>query len=524
MNKIRARLFPNLNTLVLILAITVLGGCGASDTDMSVLAGSELKDLEPYLDQIAKNTGVRLRMKYSGTLDGAEKLAMGEPVDIAWFSHGKYISLLQAQQKRIVAQEKIMLSPVILGVKMSKAKAWGWVANQNLTWRDIAAKSNSGELRYAMTNPASSNSGFTALVGVTSAFSGGGDAVSKDEVDAKTLKAFFKGQKLTAGSSGWLAEAFVKDQDRLDGIINYESVLMQVNASGKLREPLFLVYPKEGIITADYPIMLLNKAKREPYDKLVAYLLSAEFQTLLMNRTQRRPATTKVKPGPQFGSQLLIELPFPGTLETINQILFAYLDEHRRPSHALFVLDVSGSMKGDRMQSLKRALNNLTGVDRSVTGQFARFRNREKITFITFNDRIKDVKEFTVTKSGEDSESMRAIRQYVDGLRAGGGTAIFDALDNAYTLVDKSIKRDPDRFYSVVLMSDGQNNDGRSRTAFTRGFRAFSEDAQQIKTFTILFGGADVDDMNTVAELTGGRVFDGRKSLAGVFKKIRGYQ
>ena len=32
-------------------------------------------------------------------------------------------------------------------------------------------------------------------------------------------------------------------------------------------EPLDLIYPKEGIITADYPFMLLNAAKRDAYQK-----------------------------------------------------------------------------------------------------------------------------------------------------------------------------------------------------------------------------------------------------------------
>lgn len=136
-------------TLTLVLTLFLIIGCnpfgGPPSTDMTVLAGSELKDLEPYLKTIEKNTGVRLQMKYTGTLDGAEKLVAGEPVDIAWFSHGKYISLLQGQNRRIVAQEKIMLSPVVLGVKMSKAKQWGWVDNPNLTWRDIANKAKTGE-------------------------------------------------------------------------------------------------------------------------------------------------------------------------------------------------------------------------------------------------------------------------------------------------------------------------------------------------------------------------------------------
>ncbi len=493
-------------------------------TDMKVLAGSELKDFAPHLKIIEKNTGVRLQMQYIGTLDGAEKLVAGESVDIAWFSHGKYVTLLQRQNRRIVAQEKVMLSPVVMGVKLSKAKQWGWIDNEQLTWRDIANKAQSGELKYAMTNPASSNSGFTATVGVTAAFSDKGDVISAQDVDKQALQDFFKGQHLTAGSSGWLAEAYVKEQDRLDGIINYESVLMQLNSSGHLKEKLHLVYPREGIITADYPIMLLNNAKREDFTRLVNYLKSAEFQLTLMQDTQRRPVIPQVKLGDQFPKQILVELPFPSTLETINEILFAYLDEHRRPSHAYFVLDVSGSMQGERIHALQGALANLTGLDTSITGQFSRFRSREKVTMMTFSNNIDKPKSFTINETDVQGTSMREIRSYVDSLRAGGGTAIFSALREAYRQAQQAHSSDPNRFYSIVLMSDGKNNNGISRDQFLHFYDSLTAEAKQIKTFPIVFGEADVHDMNVLAERTGGRVFDGRESLSHIFKKIRGYQ
>lgn len=256
--------------LVMGWALAACGLTGSNANTMTVLAGSELRDLEPLFDQIERETGIRLEMEYSGTLDGAEALQAGQEVDLAWFSHGKYITLLQESQGRVIAQEKIMLSPVVLGVKESKAREWGWLDNPNVTWRDIADRAASGELRYAMTNPASSNSGFTALVGVASALSGSADALETGDVDTEALQGFFRGQTLTAGSSGWLSESYVREQDGLDGMVNYESVLLSLNQGQQLREPLHLIYPQEGIITADYPLMLINADKREQYDTLAA--------------------------------------------------------------------------------------------------------------------------------------------------------------------------------------------------------------------------------------------------------------
>jgi Ca-activated chloride channel family protein len=513
--------------LLAVLLASYILGCGlfSKTNEMTVLAGSELKDLEPLFDQIRKETGISLQMHYIGTLDGVEKLMAGEEVDLAWFSHAKYLTLLQGTKGRVVAQEKTMLSPVVLGVKESKAQAWGWIDNPDLTWRDVVDKASSGELRYAMTNPASSNTGFTSLVGVASALSGSADALQVEDIDnvSEALQEFFKGQALTSGSSGWLAEAYVREQDQLDGMINYESVLLGLNRSGQLQEKLYLVYPKEGIITADYPLMLINRDKREEYDKLVEYLRSPEFQEELMERTLRRPVIPQVQPSDEFPSQLLVELPFPNSLDVVDRLLFSYLDEQRVPSHAFFVLDVSGSMEGSSLRDLKTALNNLTGVDTSLTGQFARFRNRERITMMPFNDRVQGIRDFDVDI--DEQKSMQQIRDYVNALQANGGTAIFSSLREAYDLAAEAQQQDPNRYYSIVLMSDGKNTNGISESEFLSRYKSLPEDVQRIKTFTILFGRAEKETMESIAEATGGRMFDAKsESLTFIFKKIRGYQ
>src|SRR5215813_11831697 len=126
--------FPTIAVFILtFVSLVFLPACTRQPREtLTVLAGSELEDLTSMLDQIQANTGIRLEMQYTGTLDGAERLTSGEEFDLAWFSHGKYLSLLQGTSKRILAQEKIMLSPVVLGVKESKANAWGWSNNANL--------------------------------------------------------------------------------------------------------------------------------------------------------------------------------------------------------------------------------------------------------------------------------------------------------------------------------------------------------------------------------------------------------
>jgi len=225
----------------------------------------------------------------------------------------------------------------------------------------------------------------------------------------------------------------------------------------------------------------------------------------------------------RFSAQVLVELPFPSSLDVVNKLLLTYLNEIRLPSYSVFVLDMSGSMEGDRINGLKRALRNLTGLDTSMSGRFASFRNRETVTLVLFSDHIIDVRTFTIDSA--DPNSLAALRQYIDGLQAGGGTAIYDALARAYQIAGVARADDPNRFYSIVLMTDGENNAGRSAQDFLHGYGTLPPAARAIKTFTVLFGEASPAELQQIAAVTGGRVFDSRNTaLSTIFKEIRGYQ
>ncbi|PXF32762.1 hypothetical protein WH50_02900 [Pokkaliibacter plantistimulans] len=513
--------------MISLFVLLLLTACNKQDTEvMHVLAGSELKDLEPYLEQIRDATGVQLAFDYIGTLDGADRLMHDSRYDLAWFSHGKYIALTQEQAKSrlIVAQEKIMLSPVVMGIKRSVAARLGWDDKTPVTWRQMAEQASAGKLDFMMTDATASNSGFSALFGLLAAFSPNPAQPDFANVDQTLLQAFFKGNTGRSGSSGWLADRYVQEQQHFDGLVNYESVLLSLNQSGELQEPLLLLYPQEGIVTADYPLMLLKADKREAYNRLVTYLTSEAFQALIQEKTFRRPVNRKVKLASEFRSGL-IELPFPGTLETVDQALFMFLDQNRVPSSSLFVLDVSGSMAGERIAQLRAAVTNLTGVDTTLSGKFARFRAREQLTLIPFSNQVRDEHSFAIHDVRQDSGDMMAIRNTVAGLEAQGGTAIYDALLRAYQDIDEQYRQDPQRYYTIVLMTDGQNNQGVDFTAWRSWWQSAPAYLKRVRVFPILFGSASNDEMEAIASTTGGRTFDARKQdLVQVFKAIRGYQ
>jgi Ca-activated chloride channel family protein len=225
---------------------------------------------------------------------------------------------------------------------------------------------------------------------------------------------------------------------------------------------------------------------------------------------------------------MLSELPFPGHIEVVNALLLSYLNDQRRPAHAFFVLDVSGSMEGERIGALRQAIASLAGQDQSLTGRFARFQNRERISFIPFSSEVESdllkQAEMGDTPARNDA-ALNDIRTYSGRLETRGGTALYDALAEAYRRAAVAMQTDPQRYYTIVAMTDGHSNEGMNLEDFRLFYAGLPEPLRQVRVFTVLFGKADSNEMRELAELTGGRMFDSRKvSLAGIFKGIRGYQ
>jgi Ca-activated chloride channel homolog len=493
----------------------------------TILAGSELKDIEAGLNSdIRRATGLELAFTYSGTLDAVDRIAGGGKFDALWVSHGKYLAMNDALKGRILGQEKTMLSPVLLGLKAPKAHALGW-DNEDPTWKDIADAAKAGKFTFGMANPTSSNTGFTATIGLAAALSRNPDALTEADLKNPRLSDFFKGQSLTSGSSGLLAENYEREQSKVDGIINYESVLLSLNASGKLSEPLTLVYPKEGIITADYPLMLLNGARRADYDKLTAHLRSEDFQTRMSAQTLRRPVNPDAAMAPSIPKRTLIELPFPGQARLISTLLDNFLADVRIPSSSRYVLDLSDSMRGDRIAVLKQAMLMLASNTAAGAERYARFQNREEAGIITFSDRPAPTVLFPMGSTPDENSKARGdITHFVNQLTASGGTAIYSSIQKALLeLGDEHSRQKEKRYYTVVLMTDGQNNRGLTKSEFIDWYRSSGTMVSGIPVFPILFGEGSASDLGELANLTGGRLFDSRSNtLAAVFKEIRAYQ
>ncbi|MFD3871083.1 substrate-binding domain-containing protein [Streptomyces sp. NPDC058623] len=506
------------------------GGSGESkptaykEGRLRVLASSELSDMEPVLKAAKAATGVSVDFTWSGTLDAVEQVASGKAdgrYDAIWLSSNDYLRLRPEASAKLANETPVMSSPVAIGVKPQALTRLGWKP-QEVTWSAVEEAVAAGKLTYGMTDPVRSNSGFSALVSVASGLSGAQAALTEQDVRAAQprLKGFFNGQKLTSGSSGWLVTAYAK-RDDVDALVNYESVLLSMN--DRAEQPLTVIRPKDGVVTAHYPLTLLTSAPagaRESGRALTEYLRGADAQRAITSGTLRRPVAAGVAPAAGLDPAVRRELPFPGSRAVADGLLASYENELRRPSRTVYVLDTSGSMaEEDRIGRLKAALTELTGTGSSGPGH--RFRDREEVTLLPFGDKVKKVLTHVV-EPGSPGASLDAIRGDVASLRPEGGTAVYGSLKAAYQHLGQG---NADAFTSIVLMTDGQSGD--KVQDFDSFYAGLPEGRKHTPVFAVLFGDSDRKELTHITELTGGRLFDatdGNGSLDGAFEEIRGYQ
>ncbi|WP_414944709.1 substrate-binding and vWA domain-containing protein [Amycolatopsis sp. cmx-11-32] len=503
--------------MVLCCLLLVAGACtsGGQKVTLRVLASPELADLGPILDDLRGETGIDLEMDFQGTVNTSTALIPGRAThDLAWISTDRFFQLdfrRAADKGERPLATKTMISPVVVGMTSAKAaELRRGKPDGKLSWADLADAAASGSFRFAMANPATATSGLISLVGVATAAAGTGAALRLEDVKCDKLQGFRTGHTITADTSAALTDRFAERQE-VDAIIGYESTLLSLNGSGRLKAPLELVYPRDGIVQAEYPILLLDPAKREVYDKVVSWVRSPATQKKLMERTLRRPVIGEVGLDPRLPASTGNSLYFPDDPAVVDELLADYADPASwKPGRVIFVLDFSGSMKGARIAALRATFAGLSNSG----GGFDRFYRGERLTVLRFGGRILGDRDFTIN----GPRDLDALRAFIATDDFDGDTAVWSALGEAYAKAGAHRRAEPGQNVSIVLMTDGESNAGQGIEDFLR-----TPKESGVPTYTIRFGEANPAELGRAAVATGGRLVDANStSLLDAFKEIRG--
>lgn len=147
-----------------------------------------------------------------------------------------------------------------------------------------------------------------------------------------------------------------------------------------------------------------------------------------------------------------------------------------------FVLDVSGSMDGEKIASLAE------GVVRVVK----KLNPNDRLRIITFNDSAKDITGGFVDATGENIQHILSVIKLI---HSGGGTNVYDGLKTAYNGLDA------DRTSAIILATDGVTNVGK--TEYHEFVRLVEQN--DVRLFTFIIGNsANEPLLYRMAEQSGG--------------------
>jgi Ca-activated chloride channel family protein len=225
----------------------------------------------------------------------------------------------------------------------------------------------------------------------------------------------------------------------------------------KLARPVVMIYPKEGSLLRENCACLVQAdwvtdEQREAAEEWVKYLRADAQQRSIME-AGFRPGTDLAVADP-ISSKYGLNPATPKKVlhaERIQPSVAAAIDRSwvdvKKPGIVTWVIDTSGSMSGEKLAQAKE------GMIRAL-GSIA---PTNQVGFVSFSNVVGEripIRPLTANKF--------VIANEVERLRAGGGTALYDAIAAAISLTDTAVGP-PDAIRAVVVLTDGRANDGRMK-------------------------------------------------------------
>lgn len=498
----------------------------------SILSVSENMALAPTLERFAAKSEMELSIEYMGSVDISREIAKGRgsKFDAVWPASTLWLTL--GDRSSVIKHAKsIMRSPVVFAVKRSVADKLKWTGKE-VTAADILKTVEEKKLKFAMASATQSNAGTSAFFGFLSAFAGSPDVLTMDNLKSAAvtdkIKRFLRTVDRSSGSSTWLKEMLLADYPYFDGMVNYESMVIELNK--RLRpdqDPLYVIYPVGGVAIADSPLGYVDHGDSHIENfflQLQGWLLSDEVQKSLQIEGRRTGGVgmdavnaDKAIFNPKWGIDLkkIIKPVTTPPADVVSEALNLYQSAFKKPSLTAYVLDYSGSMQGNGEEQLKKAMRTL--LDQNIAKEFLLHSSPEDITYvIPFNS--NPITSLKVV--GNNPATLNEVLNRVESLNPSGGSNMYKAAETAAKMV-KGDAESGKYNTSIIIMGYGASEGGFSD--FEQNLSKLGVNKKNIHIFTILLGKAQINQMEHMAKSMAGRMFDGREDLVHAFREARGY-
>jgi Ca-activated chloride channel family protein len=503
---------------------TLSAGNSRLKDSLRIVSGSENRELEFLLEDFCGKNGAAISITYMGSLDIMRILEQGGGgYDGVWPANSMWISLGDRSFK-VKHTASVYQTPVVFGIKKSTAVNLGFTDGE-VSVGDILGAIQAERLSFCMTSATQSNSGACAYISFLYAFLGGPEMINPEDLDdpglQRSVSELLKGVNRSSGSSDWLKDLFLSSD--YDAMVNYETLIISANEQLKeeRREPLYAVYPKEGVAMADSPLGYIdngNAEKEAMFKKFQEFLLSAPVQ-LEIQKTGRRTGFIPVSKenrnvfnaddGMDIDKPLsIVKMPDAAAIEKALEL---YQEKLKKPSITFYCLDFSGSMADAGEAQLKEAIRNLLDQDTAKQNLLSVGEKDENV-FVLFNSGIRQI----ISVSGNDPEKLLEAYRKITSVKPGGGTDMYTPVAACFELMRQYNTRN--YISAVIVMTDGESED-----YFKEFNRIYTAAGLDVPVFSIMFGDANQAQLDRLAALTRARVFDGKTDLITAFKNAKGY-
>jgi len=314
-------------------------------------------------------------------------------------------------------------------------------------------------------------------------------------------------------------EYIAQGPDYLDFVALEENDLIYIN-QGKTEykppEKLVALYPKEGTFWHEHPFCIPNTdwvsaQQRTAATLFTDYVRSSAVQSTVMD-AGFRPVDLNIKLAYPFVAELGVDPLQPATTLAVPsadvvaavQTSWQYV---KKQADIALVIDVSGSMDGDKMEEARTAAQRFLDL----------LPPENRIALITFNDSVMLNNELAPFEQVE-----ARLRERVADMRADGGTALYDAVASANEVLTQGEGADS-RIRAIVLLSDGQ--DTVSETSLRELTQLARGEQNPLLIFAVAYGSdADISALNTIARLSSTKVISGDENgIRQLFELLSSY-
>lgn len=415
-------------------------------------------------------------------------------------------------EARLVGEtHRYAISPVVLAMWEDVARELGW-PNQAIGWAQVQGQAYR-DPDFKWSHPSTSSaSGLLATLAEFYAGSGKTRGLTIEDVQAQATLDYVAAVERTVryygeGELAIIDRALEEGPDFLDAFVVQEQLVVHFNRQSRSGDRLVAIYPAEGSLWQDHPLVLLETPtltsnQRLTFQRFREYLQSEPAQQKALAQGYR-PADLSIPiDGPDSPlsaangvdprePQTTLQIPSPAVVDVVRNVWW-YTKRH---TNVYLVVDTSGSMSGDKLEQAREALDLFLW---QIEGEL------EAVGLVEFSTQVNNIIPLEELRYNRPE-----LEAAVQGLYAEGDTALLDAVRAAYVRLQDAA--DAERINAIVAMTDGREN------ASTVGLRELAAEIQAgndegvpVVIFCIAYGrDADYDVLETLANASGGQVREG---------------